>query len=224
MFEPCVPFSIPGAPANLTQTLSKLLASCRNSDVRGSSRVTGEEYTNLFLQCHARLYLHGDTVHAQEALPTLSSALSTLVATNAFTRTSLIQMVVVNLFALCYFSGKITVKTGEEADAKKDEEKLENTKEHDECLKIVEELTVGMLAALLLPVHTIRDPDQLLTYPALPAGKKRHIHTQITYRSIQSLKDNTQLPAIPLDIHPSESSFPCEDRVHLSGMDTTRLF
>ena len=42
---------------------------------------------------------------------------------------------------------------------------------HDECLKVVEELTVGVLAALLLPVHTIRDPDQLMTYPALPAGK-----------------------------------------------------
>ncbi|KAK8388592.1 hypothetical protein O3P69_020530 [Scylla paramamosain] len=165
----CVPCPFPGAPANLTQTLSKLLASCRNNDVSGSSRVTGEEYTNLFLQCHARLYLNADAVHAQEALPTLSSALSTLVATNAFTRTSLIQMVVVNLFALCYFSGKIKVKTGEEAGVKKDEEKLENTKGNDECLKVVEELTVGVLAALLLPVHTIRDPDQLMTYPALPA-------------------------------------------------------
>ena len=43
---------------------------------------------------------------------------------------------------------------------------------NDECLKVVEELTVGVLAALLLPVHTIRDPDQLMTYPALPAGER----------------------------------------------------
>lgn len=41
---------------------------------------------------------------------------------------NVLQMVVVNLFALCYFSGKIKVKTGEEAGVKKDEEKLENTK------------------------------------------------------------------------------------------------
>ncbi|XP_050717150.1 nonsense-mediated mRNA decay factor SMG7-like isoform X3 [Eriocheir sinensis] len=165
----CVPCPFPGAPANLTQTLTKVLASCSNRDLSGSSRVTGEEYTNLFLQCHAQLYLHGDAINAQEALPTLCSALSTLVATNAFTRTSLIQMVVVNLFALSYFLGKINIKTGEEAGGNKDEEKRENIKGHDECLKVVEELAVGVLAALLLPVHTIRDPDQLMTYPALPA-------------------------------------------------------
>lgn len=54
--------------------------------------MTGEEYTSLFLQCHARLYLHGDIHTARQALPTLASALSTLVATNAFTRTNLIQV------------------------------------------------------------------------------------------------------------------------------------
>lgn len=73
-----------------------------NRDLSSSSRVTGEEYTNLFLQCHAQLYLHGDAINAQEALPTLCSALSTLVATNAFTRTSLIQVCVVTGKFVCY--------------------------------------------------------------------------------------------------------------------------
>ncbi|KAK3886902.1 hypothetical protein Pcinc_008970 [Petrolisthes cinctipes] len=167
----CVPCPFPGAPANLTQTLSKLLASSGRED-GGSTRVTGEEYTSLFLQCHARLYLHADVHTARQALPTLASALSTLVATNAFTRTNLIQMVVVNLFALSYFSGVVKIKTGEEIGGKKDEEKLEKPKDPKECegcLQVVEEVTVGMLAALLLPVHTIRDSDQLMTYPGLPA-------------------------------------------------------
>lgn len=38
------------------------------------------------------------------------------------------QMVVVNLFALSYFLGKINIKTGEEAGGNKDEEKRENIK------------------------------------------------------------------------------------------------
>ncbi|ROT80672.1 putative protein SMG7-like [Penaeus vannamei] len=166
----CVPCPFPGAPANLTQTLSKLLASSR--DLSGSCRVTSDEYTSLFLQCHAQLYLNGDVNSARKALPTLCSGLSTLVATSAFTRTSLIQMVLVNLFALNYFSGNVKVRTSDEAGLRKDEEKQENPKDPKElegCLHVVEELTVGILAALLLPVHTIRDPDQLMTYPALPA-------------------------------------------------------
>ncbi|MPC59457.1 Protein SMG7 [Portunus trituberculatus] len=87
----------------------------RNNDVSASSRVTGEEYTNLFLQCHARLYLHADVVHAQEALPTLSSALSTLVATNAFTRTSLIQVCRYFLFFiyLAFHDSKLLLKSKE---------------------------------------------------------------------------------------------------------------
>ncbi|XP_066975128.1 nonsense-mediated mRNA decay factor SMG7-like isoform X4 [Macrobrachium rosenbergii] len=170
----CVPCPFPGAPANLTQTLSKLLSTSNSQELGGSTRVTGEEYTHLFLQCHARLYLHGDVNSAREALPTLCSALSTLVATNAFTRTSLIQIVLVNLFALSYFSGSIKVKHVEEtgSSGRKDDEKPEkyqDPKECEGCLHVVEELTVGVLAALLLPVHTIRDPDQLMTYPALPA-------------------------------------------------------
>ena len=47
---------------------------------------------------------------------------------------------------------------------------------------------------------------------------QKHIHTQITRRSIHSLKDNTQLHARPPDIHPSESSLSREDRVHLARL------
>ena len=45
-----------------------------------------------------------------------------------------------------------------------------------------------------------------------------HIHTQITRQSIQSLKDNTQLHGRPPDIHPSETTLPREDRVHLARL------
>lgn len=37
-------------------------------------------------------------------------------------------MVVINLFALSYFLGKINIKAGEEAGGNKDEEKRENAK------------------------------------------------------------------------------------------------
>ena len=45
---------------------------------------------------------------------------------------------------------------------------------------------------------------------------KKHIHTQITHRSIQTLKPNNQLLTRPPDIHPSESTLPREDWVHLA--------
>lgn len=41
-------------------------------------------------------------------------------------------MVVVNLFALSYFSGVVKIKTGEEISGKKDEEKLERPKDPKE--------------------------------------------------------------------------------------------
>ncbi len=47
---------------------------------------------------------------------------------------------------------------------------------------------------------------------------QKHIHTQITHRSIQSLKNNTQLHARPPEIHPTESLLPREDRVHLARL------
>ncbi|CAL4098809.1 unnamed protein product, partial [Meganyctiphanes norvegica] len=165
----CVPCPFPGAPANLTQTLTKVLANS-TQDISGTSRVTGDEYTSIFLQFHARLYLHHDVESARASLPILQSALSTLVATNAFTRTSLQQMVIVNLFSMFCFSGRLKCKGGE--DMKNYEEitdKPPEAKENLECVHLVEELSVGVLAALLLPVHTIKDPEQLITYPAIPA-------------------------------------------------------
>ncbi|KAK3885147.1 hypothetical protein Pcinc_010628 [Petrolisthes cinctipes] len=47
---------------------------------------------------------------------------------------------------------------------------------------------------------------------------QKHIHTQITHQSIQTLKNNTRLHARPPDFHPSESSLPREDRVHLARL------
>ncbi|XP_076042756.1 uncharacterized protein LOC143026373 [Oratosquilla oratoria] len=47
---------------------------------------------------------------------------------------------------------------------------------------------------------------------------RKHIHNHITHRSINTLKDNTLLHARPPDIHPSESSLPRKDRVHLARL------
>ncbi|KAK3882652.1 hypothetical protein Pcinc_012988 [Petrolisthes cinctipes] len=47
---------------------------------------------------------------------------------------------------------------------------------------------------------------------------QKHIHTQITHQSIETLKNNTQLHARPPDIHPPESFLPREDRVHLARL------
>ena len=60
----------------------------------------------------------------------------------------------------------------------------------------------------------------LSSLPPCPprTGIKKHIHTQITHRSIGTLQDNTLLHASPPEIHPSESSLPREDRVHLARL------
>ena len=47
---------------------------------------------------------------------------------------------------------------------------------------------------------------------------QKHIHNQITHRSIQALKDNSVLHSHPPDIHPSESTLSREDRVHLARL------
>ena len=47
---------------------------------------------------------------------------------------------------------------------------------------------------------------------------QKHIHNHITHCSINRLKDNTLLHARPPDIHPSESSLPRKDRVHLARL------
>lgn len=43
-----------------------------------------------------------------------------------------LQMVVVNLFALSYFSGVVKIKTSEETGSKKEEEKLEKPRDPKE--------------------------------------------------------------------------------------------
>lgn len=41
----------------------------------------------------------------------------------------------------------------------------------DGALDILEDSMVGMLAALLLPIHTMKEPEMVITYPGLPASK-----------------------------------------------------
>ena len=67
---------------------------------------------------------------------------------------------------------------------------------------------------------TLYHTEILSSLPPRPpqTSFQKHIHTQITHRSIQALKDNTLLHARPPDIHPSESSLPREDRVHLARL------
>ena len=67
---------------------------------------------------------------------------------------------------------------------------------------------------------TLYHTQILASLPPCPqqTSFQKHIHTQITHRSIQSLKYNTQLQARPPDIHPSESSLPRVDRVHLARL------
>ena len=60
----------------------------------------------------------------------------------------------------------------------------------------------------------------LSTLPPCPpqTSLKKHIHTHITHNSINSLQNNTLLGAKPPEIHPSETSLPREDRVHLARL------
>ncbi|XP_076058710.1 uncharacterized protein LOC143035712 isoform X3 [Oratosquilla oratoria] len=193
----CVPGPFPGAPQNLTQTFSKVLAGTAPAFLgNGESknlRISGAEYINLFLRFHASLYLNQQVEDAGDLVQPLTSSLSTLVATQALTKANLIHMVVVSLFAIYNIKEHLKKET---KDDKKEEESaskgagVEEDKgceqeqqqcggtnvrtEDDRCRKkIVEEclehLMVGMLASLLLPVYTIRDLDHLLAYYALPS-------------------------------------------------------
>ena len=62
--------------------------------------------------------------------------------------------------------------------------------------------------------------DTLAKLPPCPpqTSLRKHIYTHITHRSINPLKNNTMLGDKPPEIHPSESSLPREDRVHLARL------
>ena len=61
---------------------------------------------------------------------------------------------------------------------------------------------------------------KLATLPARPprTGIKKHIHTHLTREYIEGLENNRLLHARPPEIHPSETSLPREDRVHLTRL------
>ena len=61
---------------------------------------------------------------------------------------------------------------------------------------------------------------KLTTLPPCPprTGIKKHIHTHLTREYIGNLENNRLLGARPPDIHPSETSLPRVDRVHLARL------
>ena len=65
---------------------------------------------------------------------------------------------------------------------------------------------------------TLYHKEILTSHPPCPpqTSHRKHIHTQMTQRAIQKLKNNTQLNAQPPEIHPSASSLSREDQVLLA--------
>lgn len=113
----------------------------------------------MFVRVHGLLYTSTDLDQAELGVRSLNATLTPLVATQSFTEQRLIQMTVINLYALKHTVGAGTLKTEELTD---DENKVR---------KLVLDLLAGSLSAFLLPVYTLNQDSSLLDYYALPASK-----------------------------------------------------
>lgn len=180
----------PVATANLAKTLSTALND-NSFNIEGKTKLTSQEYITVFLKFHGILYNLGDLrylvffildsvelifaskIHniinnffifslATAYVKLLNDTLTALVATESFSSWKLVQMMIINLYALQHFAGLSNenvelIKT----DQLSSDEKI--------CRNCILDLIAGSLSALLLPVYTIK--NAIINYFALPTSK-----------------------------------------------------
>lgn len=122
------------------------------------SKLTVNEFIRIFIQVHGLLYTATDLNQADLGVKTLNGTLTPLVATQSFTEQKLIQMTVINLYALKHTVGIGTLKTEE------------LTEDESKVRKLVLDLLAGSLSAFLLPVYTLNHDSTVLDYYALSAS------------------------------------------------------
>ncbi|KAK4881318.1 hypothetical protein RN001_004637 [Aquatica leii] len=148
----------PATATNLANTLS-LAIDKDDAITELQTKLTVNEFIRMFVRVHGLLYSATDLDQAEFGVKSLNSTLTPLVATHSFTEHKLIQITIINLYALKHTVGAGTLKTEE------------LTEDEINVRKLVLDLLAGSLSAFLLPVYTLNQNSSLLEYYALPAIK-----------------------------------------------------
>lgn len=151
----------PVATANLAKTLSSALND-NSFNIEGKTKLNSQEYIAVFLKLHGVLHNLGDLNIASIYVKLLTETLTALVATESFSSWRLVQMLVINLYALQHAAGT----TVGNMELLKVEQLSADEKIAKECIL---DLIAGSLSALLLPVYTIK--NAVMDYFALPTIK-----------------------------------------------------
>lgn len=126
--------------------------------IENNTKLTISEFIQLFLCVHGLLHTATDLNQAKLGVKTLNSALTALVATESFTAGKLLEMTVINFYALFHTIGP---------NAKNEE----LTEDEIKVKELILDLLAASLSAFLIPVHTLKADKSLLDYYALPSGK-----------------------------------------------------
>ncbi|XP_029175564.1 protein SMG7-like [Nylanderia fulva] len=151
----------PVATANLATTLSSALND-KSFNIDGKTKLNSQEYIAVFLKLHGIIHNFGDLKLACSYSKQLTETLTALVATESFSPWMLIQMLVINLYALQHAAGSGPDNT----ELLKNEQLTNDEKMARDCIL---DLIAGTLSALLLPVYTIK--NSIIEYFALPSIK-----------------------------------------------------
>ncbi|KAG5312350.1 SMG7 protein, partial [Acromyrmex insinuator] len=151
----------PVATANLATTLSSALND-KSFNIDGKTKLNSQEYITLFLKLHGIIHILGDLKLACSYSKQLTETLTALVATESFSSWMLVQMLVINLYALQHTAGIGT----DNMELLKNEQMVNNKKLARDCIL---DLIAGTLSALLLPVYTMK--NSIIEYFALPSIK-----------------------------------------------------
>lgn len=145
------PFSV--ASANLAITLSSALSD-NSLKIDGKTRLDSQEYISVFLKLHGIIHNLGDMALATTYVKLLTETLTALVVTESFSSWRLVQMLVINLYALQHIGTSSA---------------NENVKQKKLARNCILDLIAGSLSALLIPVYTIK--SAVVDYFALPTSK-----------------------------------------------------
>ncbi|XP_043475268.1 protein SMG7-like [Leptopilina heterotoma] len=151
----------PVATTNLAKTLSSVMNDT-SFNINGKTKLTSQEYLLVFLKLHAILHNLGDLSEATKYTKLLTETLTALIATESFNSWRLVQMLVINLYALQHAIGTSSDNT----DFLSVDQLSVDEKFAKECIL---DLVAGSLSALLLPVYTIK--NAIVDYFALPSIK-----------------------------------------------------
>ncbi|XP_054008743.1 uncharacterized protein LOC128892391 isoform X1 [Hylaeus anthracinus] len=162
----------PVATTNLAKTLSSALNDT-SLNIEGKTKLTSQEYIAVFLKLHGVIHNLGDSKVAFTYAKLLTETLTALVATESFSSWMLVQMFVINLYALEHTTSVVVGST----ESLKNEQFTFDEKIARDCIL---DLIAGSLSALLLPVYTIK--NSIVEYFALPSIKLclDWIHTKPT--------------------------------------------